>query len=73
MPKYYIHYYDFCFEVISKNEDAEDVTPEMIYKALILRANSIWSNDPTEFLETCGRFETVDEEEQISYRKADHR
>jgi hypothetical protein len=36
MPKY-SHAYDIAFEVISDNENGDDVTPEMLVQALLTR------------------------------------
>lgn len=59
MPKFN-HAYDFAFEVISSDEDGNDVTAPMLREALLERAKRI-SDD--ELLEACGRFDTHEEEE----------
>lgn len=51
------HAYDFAFELVSREQDATDVTAEMLRTALIRRARTL-SGD--ELLEACGRFDTVD-------------
>ena len=51
------HAYDFAFELSSRDQDAADVTAEMLRAALIRRARTL-SGD--ELLEACGRFDTVD-------------
>jgi hypothetical protein len=51
------HAYDFAFELASSEQDAADVTAEMLRAALIRRARTL-SGD--ELLEACGRFDTVD-------------
>jgi hypothetical protein len=53
MPKFN-HAYDFAFEVISENEEADDVTPAQIRTALIARATSL---SDKEILQACGRYD----------------
>lgn len=53
------HAFDFAVEVISKKEDASDVTPAMLRAALIKRANELPDN---ELVEACGHFDTHQEE-----------
>lgn len=50
--KKYNHVYDIAFEVISDNEQADDVTPEMLLSALRKRIEQIESNG--EVFEACG-------------------
>lgn len=62
MPKY-SHAYDFAFEVISNDKDAEDVTAEMLLAACRARLNIIEAEDGgSEMLEACGRFDTMEVE-----------
>jgi hypothetical protein len=56
----YNHAFDFAFEVISKDEFAEDVTPAMLRTALIERINQL---SDEELEEACGLFDTYDMEE----------
>ena len=51
------HAYDFAFELASRQQDAADVTAEMLRAALIRRARTLSGE---EFLEACGRLDTVD-------------
>ena len=51
------HAYDFAFELHSRDQDAADVTAEMLRAALIRRARTLSGG---EILEACGRFDTVD-------------
>jgi hypothetical protein len=51
------HAYDFPFELASRQQDAADVTAEMLCAALIRRASTL---SRVELLEACGRFDTVD-------------
>lgn len=54
----YNHAYDFAFEVISHDEDASDVTPEMIRDALLTRVLGLPMD---EFRHACSRFDTMEE------------
>ncbi len=50
------HAYDFAFELSSRDQDAADVTAEMLRAALIRRASTLSGE---ELREACGRFDTV--------------
>jgi hypothetical protein len=52
----YNHAYDFAFEVVSSAENAEDVTPQMLRKALLKRVNEL---PDEELKEACGCFDTM--------------
>lgn len=52
----YNHAFDFCFEVNSLEENADDVTAEILRYELLKRANEL-SDD--EMLEACGLFDTM--------------
>lgn len=60
----YNHAFDFAFEVISFDEDGEDVTPAMIRAELINRANNI---SDREIMEACDRFDTHEEDEEYEH------
>lgn len=61
--KKFNHAYDFAFEVISSNEDGEDVTPAMLLKACRARLDAIEAeNEGAEMLEACGLFDTMEAE-----------
>jgi len=49
--KKYSHMYDVAFEVISNHPEGEDVTPEMIKKALISRITDLDKHN--EWIEAC--------------------
>jgi hypothetical protein len=51
------HAFDFAFELPSREQDAADVTPEMLRAALIRRASTLSAE---ELLEACGRFDAVE-------------
>lgn len=51
------HAFDFAFELPSREQDAADVTAEMLRRALIQRASTLSAE---ELLEACGRFDTVE-------------
>ena len=51
------HAYDFAFELSSRDQDAADVTAEMLRTALIRRASTLSAE---ELLEACGRFDAVE-------------
>ena len=53
------HAYDFAFEVVSQNEDGEDVTPAMLRQACIERIKRI---SDREILEACGLFDSFEME-----------
>tara|TARA_R100001510_G_C7564958_1_gene143608 strand:+ start:94 stop:270 length:177 start_codon:yes stop_codon:yes gene_type:complete len=53
------HAYDFAFEVISKKEDGEDVTPVMLRQACLERITKI---SDQEIMEACGLFDTFEVE-----------
>lgn len=57
----YNHVYDFAFEVISSQEDAEDVTAAQLRVALIERATRI---SDEELMEACGNFDTMEEPDE---------
>lgn len=61
MPRFN-HAFDFAFEVISNDEEAEDVTPAVLRAALIGRALNI-SDD--EIMEACGCFDTYKVEDDV--------
>jgi hypothetical protein len=54
MPRYN-HAYDFAFEVISEDEQAEDVTAAMIREALLKRATNL---SDKEIMEACNCWDT---------------
>jgi len=56
MPKYN-HAFDFAAEVLSDDENGEDVTGAMLRQALITRAASL---SDEELLEACGIFDTME-------------
>jgi len=59
----YNHAYDFAFEVISKKEDASDVTPAMLIAACRARLDRIEAeSNGEEMLEACGLFDTMEED-----------
>jgi len=51
------HAYDFAFELSSRDQDAADVTAEMLRAALIRRARALSGE---ELLEACGPIDTVE-------------
>lgn len=51
------HAFDFAFEVISDDEEAEDVTPAMLREALLKRVNTL---SDRELVEACGRYDTME-------------
>lgn len=51
------HGFDFAFELVSREQDATDVSAEMLRAALIRRASALSAE---ELLEACGRFDTVE-------------
>lgn len=51
----YRHAFDFAFEVVSRERDASDVTPEMLRAALIKRASTL---SQRELAEACDCFDT---------------
>lgn len=53
----YNHAYDFAFEVLSNDPEAEDVTPAMLRDALLARVNRLTDD---ELREACGRYDTMD-------------
>ena len=53
----YSHAYDFSFEVLSNDPEAEDVTPAMLRDALLARVNRLTDD---ELMEDCGRYDTMD-------------
>ena len=59
MPRFN-HAYDFAFEVISNEEEAEDVTPAMLRAALTERATHI---SDAEIMEACSCFDTFNIDE----------
>jgi hypothetical protein len=58
MPKY-SHGFDIAFEVISDQEDGDDVTPEMVTEAIKRRLKTNKDN----LLDICHVFDTVEIEE----------
>jgi hypothetical protein len=61
------HAFDFGFEVVSFDEQGEDVTPAMIRAELINRANNI---SDREIEEACGRFDSYNyDESDESYKE----
>lgn len=54
------HAYDFAFEVISDQEDAEDVTAAMLRAALLERVNRLTDS---ELMEAAGCFDSFAVEE----------
>ena len=59
MRSNYSHAYDFAFEVVSQRQDAADVTAKMLVAGLKRRIKSL---DTAEFLEACGKFDTMEVE-----------
>lgn len=55
----YNHAYDFGFEVISENEEGEDVTASMLRVGIAKRLNNM---SDAELLEACDRFDTMKHE-----------
>jgi hypothetical protein len=53
----YNHAFDFAIEVLSDDENGEDVTGAMLRQALITRAASL---SDEELLEACGIFDTME-------------
>lgn len=51
------HAFDFAFELVSFDQNAADVTGDMLRAALIQRATSLSGE---ELLEACGRFDTAE-------------
>lgn len=51
----YSHAFDFAFEVISEDENGDDVTPAMLRAAIIERANRLTDR---ELDEACGLYDT---------------
>ena len=49
--KKYSHMYDVAFEIISNHPEGEDVTPEMLKKALISRITDLDKHN--EWIEAC--------------------
>mgnify|MGYP000577908318 CR=1 FL=1 len=52
MAKKFNHAFDLAFEVISNQEDGEDVTPEMLKEGLLKRIENM--DLANEWLEACG-------------------
>jgi hypothetical protein len=60
MPKYN-HAHDFAFEVSSAHPDGEDITPGMLRKALLARANNLSDH---ELMQACGHYDTYEMREE---------
>lgn len=48
---FYCHAFDIAFELVSSDQSGEDVTPEMLRKALQVRLNTM---SDVEIVEACG-------------------
>lgn len=59
MTMKYNHAYDFAFEVVANDPEAEDVTPEMIRAALLERVNRLSDDD---LMHACNCFDTYEME-----------
>lgn len=55
----YNHAYDFAFELVSEDEEANDVTPAMLRVALLKRISNL---SDRELNEACDRFDTFKDE-----------
>lgn len=53
------HMYDIAFSVRSEQEDASDVTPQMLKAALLMRIHAMRDD---EWIEAAGLCDTYDEE-----------
>ena len=57
MTMQYHHAYDFAFEVVSNDPEAEDVTPAMIRAAMLDRVNRLSDDD---LMRACSCYDTYE-------------